>query len=178
MRPNQPRGPGEASWCREAKIAARQFLPLGCRAITLTTGAILKQEEMSSIVGERQFGRHFKRSNSHPHPQPQNSLLRIFRLQPGLEWKFLLRRTCCRGKNCSHCSFQDFHSLSKENQVSLVRTFLSDPGSESKISRLGGWGWKNDPEKTLHGRPVFIQCGCWGTLRSLYEGAEPQPSTG
>ena len=28
-----------------------------------------------------------------PHPPPQNSLLRIFRLQPGLERKFLLRRT-------------------------------------------------------------------------------------
>ena len=28
-----------------------------------------------------------------PHLQPQNSLLRIFRLQPGLEWKLLLRRT-------------------------------------------------------------------------------------
>ena len=37
--------------------------------------------------------------------------------------------------------------LSKENQVSLVRTFLSQPGSESKINRRGGWGWKNDPEK-------------------------------
>ena len=31
-------------------------------------------------------------SNFHPHPQPQSSLLRIFRLQPGLKWKFLLRR--------------------------------------------------------------------------------------
>ena len=56
-----PRKPGEASWCRDAKIAARQFLPLNCRAITLTTGAILKEEKMSSTVGERQFGRHFKR---------------------------------------------------------------------------------------------------------------------
>ena len=43
------------------------------------------------------------------------------------------------------------HSLSKGNQVSLVRTFLSEPGSGSKIGRLGGWGWKihwgcpNDP---------------------------------
>ena len=80
-----------------------------------------------------------------PHPQPQNSLLRIFRLQPGLERKFLLRRTW-PGKKCSHCSFHDFHSLSKGNQVSLVRTFLSEPGSKSKISRLGGWGWKNDPD--------------------------------
>ena len=57
----EPRGPREASWCREAKIAARQFLPLNCRAITLTTGAILKEEKMSSSVGERQFGRHFMR---------------------------------------------------------------------------------------------------------------------
>ena len=83
------------------------------------------------------WGSHF-----HPHSQPQNSSLRIFRRQPGLEWKFLLRRTCCWGKNCSHCSFQDFHSLSKGNQVSLVRTFLSEPGSKSKNSRLGGWGGK------------------------------------
>ena len=37
--------------------------------------------------------RGFSRPNCHPHPQPQNSLLRTFRLQPGLEWKFLLRRT-------------------------------------------------------------------------------------
>ena len=31
--------------------------------------------------------------NFDPHPQPQNSLLRAFRLQPGLEWKCFLRRT-------------------------------------------------------------------------------------
>ena len=52
-------------------------------------------------------------------------------------------------KNCSHCSFQDFHSLSKEKQVSLVRTFLSESGSGSKIGRLGGWGWKIDPEMPI-----------------------------
>ena len=45
-------------------------------------------------------------------------------------------------KNCSHCNFQDFHSLSKEHLLALVRTFL-------KIGRLGGWGWKIDPD----GRP-------------------------
>ena len=56
-----PRGPREASQCREAKIAARQFLPLSCRAITLTAGAILKDEKLPSLVGERQFGRHFER---------------------------------------------------------------------------------------------------------------------
>ena len=36
---------------------------------------------------------HLWGSDFDPHPQPQNSLLRIFRLKPGLEWKFLLRRT-------------------------------------------------------------------------------------
>ena len=37
------------------------FPPINCRAITLTTGAILKEKKVSYIVGERQFGRHFKR---------------------------------------------------------------------------------------------------------------------
>ena len=36
-------------------------MPLNCRATTLTAGAILKEEQMSSTVGERQFRRHFKR---------------------------------------------------------------------------------------------------------------------
>ena len=40
--------------------------------------------------------------------------------------------------DCSHCSFQDFRSLSNENQASLIRTFLSGPGSESKMGRLVG----------------------------------------
>ena len=29
-----------------------------------------------------------------------------------------------RGKRCFHCNFHDFHSLSKENQVSFVSTIL------------------------------------------------------
>ena len=41
--------------CRETIFAAQ--LPPNA----LTAGAILKEETMSSIVGERQFGRHFKR---------------------------------------------------------------------------------------------------------------------
>ena len=60
--------------------------------------------------------------------------------------EILTKENLVGGKNGSPCSLQDFHSLTKENLVSLVRTFLSDSGSESKISRLGGWGWKNDPE--------------------------------
>ena len=37
-----------------------------------------------------------------------------------------------------------FTSLVKRIRVSIVRTFLSAPGSEGKIGRLGRWGWKND----------------------------------
>ena len=39
-----------------------------------------------------------EKSDFDPHPQPQSSLLRIFRLQPGVVWKFLLRRTCSEQK--------------------------------------------------------------------------------
>ena len=31
------------------------------------------------------------------------------------------KETLVGAKKCSHCSFQDLHSLSKENQISLVR---------------------------------------------------------
>ena len=56
-----PSGPEETDWCRGAKIAARQFLFLTCPAITLTAGLILKEDKKPSFVGERQFGRHFRR---------------------------------------------------------------------------------------------------------------------
>ena len=47
------------------------------------------------------------RIRSDPHPTPE-FLSEDFCLQPSLEWKFLLRRTCCRGKNCFHCGFWGF----------------------------------------------------------------------
>ena len=40
-------------------------------------------------------------------------------------------------KNCSHCNSQDFHSLSKENQVSLVRIFFLSQVQEVKSAGLG-----------------------------------------
>ena len=57
----QPSGPKETPWCRGAKIAAGQFLSLNCLAVTLIAGVILKEEQMPSLVGERQFWRHFRR---------------------------------------------------------------------------------------------------------------------
>ena len=56
-----PRGPGEASQCREAKNCRKTILPLNYRAIIVTAGATLKEEKKSSLAGEGQFGRHFKR---------------------------------------------------------------------------------------------------------------------
>ena len=56
-----PSGPEETDWCRGAKFAARQFLSLTCLAITLTAGLILKEDKKTSLMGERQFGRHFRR---------------------------------------------------------------------------------------------------------------------
>ena len=48
-----PRGPGERSTCREAKIAARQFLPLNCRAITLTAGGIFRVHAKGVVLCEK-----------------------------------------------------------------------------------------------------------------------------
>ena len=56
--------------------------------------------------------------------------------------EILTEENLVEAKNCSHCSFQDFHSLSKGNQVSLVTTFLSEPGSKSKTADLGVGGGK------------------------------------
>ena len=79
----------------------------------------------------------------------------LFHLPPGLEWKFLLRRTWL-GQNCSHCSFLSFHSISKDNQVSLVRALLSAPGSKSRIGRLGVWVWKDDPDYIARLRKLSV----------------------
>ena len=57
---SKPRGPGEASQSREAKIAARQFLPLSCCAITLTGGGF-ELGKKPSLAGERQRRGTFKR---------------------------------------------------------------------------------------------------------------------
>ena len=72
-------------------------------------------------------------------PTLNNSLVRIFCLQPGLAWKFLLREPG-RGKSCCHCNFQNFHFLSKASRVSLVRTHFSHPESDGKSSDVGVGG--------------------------------------
>ena len=45
-----------------------------------------------------------------------------------------------RSKNCSHCNFQDLCSPSKEDQVSLLRIFFSDPESDGKSLDVGVGG--------------------------------------
>ena len=55
----------------------------------------------------------------HPTPHISKNMLPKYAIKWGIVW------------------LPTFHSRSKENQVSLVRIFLSEPGSGSKISRLG-----------------------------------------
>ena len=42
-------------------------------------------------------------------------------------------------KNCLHCCFLEFHSLSKENQISLLETFCSDPSSSRESEGVESW---------------------------------------
>ena len=88
----------------------------------------------------------FLRIKFSPPPPTPEFLSKDFPSATRPRTEILTKENLVGTKNCSHCSFQDFHSLSKGNQVSLVRTFLSEPGSGSKIGRLGGWGWKNGLE--------------------------------
>ena len=41
---------------------------------------------------------------------------------------------------CTQCSFQDSHSLSKENQVSLLKIFLSRPESDGRSADVWAAG--------------------------------------
>ena len=49
-----------------------------------------------------------------PHPQPQKSLLRTFRLQPSLEGKFFLIKENLVGAKLLHCKFPGLSLLSKK----------------------------------------------------------------
>ena len=80
-----------------------------------------------------------------PPPPTPEFLTKDFCLQPGSRMEILTKGEPGRGKNCSHCNSQHFRSLN--SRVSLVRAFLSDPSSESQISRLGGWEWNNNPAR-------------------------------
>ena len=60
-----------------------------------------------------------------------------------------------RGKNCSHCNLQDFHSLSKGKQVSFVTLHLSHPESDGKSADVGGWGSNRHPDKGCLGLRVL-----------------------
>ena len=67
-----------------------------------------------------------------PPPPTPDFLNKNFCLEPGL---FLLRRTW--SDKGSRCCFQDFHSLTKGNEVSLLRIYFSEPDSDGKSTDLG-----------------------------------------
>ena len=82
---------------------------------------------------------------SPPHPTPE-FLTKDFPSATRSQMEILTKENLVGAKAAPTAVSRDFHSLSKGNQVSLVRPFLSEPGSKSKNSRLGGWGWKNGPD--------------------------------
>ena len=72
--------------------------------------------------------------------------------------EILTKENLVGAKNCSHCSFQDFHYLTKGNQLSLVRSCKDSglpPRIRWKIGRRWGWGSNRDLERFL---PAFPSC--------------------
>ena len=63
-----------------------------------------------------------------PPPPTPDFLSKDFCLQPG------------RDKSCSHCNFQEFHSLDKGNEVSLLKIpiHFSHPELDGKSADIGG----------------------------------------
>ena len=72
-----------------------------------------------------------------PPPTPEILVPKDFCLQPGLERKFLLRRTWGRGKNAPTAVSRSFTPLLSENQVFLVRIHFSYPESDGKSEEVG-----------------------------------------
>ena len=73
-----------------------------------------------------------------PPPTPE-FLRKDFCLQPGLEWKVLLRRTWS-GRKMLPLQFPELHSLTEGNRASFVRTLFSHPESDGKSSDVGVGG--------------------------------------
>ena len=65
----------------------------------------------------------------------------------------VLTKNLVRQKKGSHCSFQDFHSLAEEGQVSLLRIFLPRPDSDGN-QQTGGLGVGNGPDAL---EPLSVQ---------------------
>ena len=93
----------------------------------------------------------------------------VFRPEDGFGVCFCPKANLVGAKTCSHCNFQYFYSLSEENQVSLARTLLSDPGSENQMCRLGGSGWK----MTLIDGDLFVTQSAWTSRGSHDAGRGP-----
>ena len=75
-----------------------------------------------------------------PTPNPE-FFTKDLHLQPGLEWKFLPRRSWS-GQELRHCNFRNFHSLNKENN------FLSEGFSFwPRFRKQNGQTWGLGVEK-------------------------------
>ena len=71
-----------------------------------------------------------------PFPTPE-FLTKEFPFAARSRMETLTKENLVGAQNSSHCSFQDLHSLSKENQVPLVRTFFLSQVQKVKSEDLG-----------------------------------------
>ena len=60
-KPIHPQWAQRDTMMSRGKSCRETILSLNCLAVTITAGAILKEEKMPSLVGERQFWGHFRR---------------------------------------------------------------------------------------------------------------------
>ena len=76
-----------------------------------------------------------------PSPPTPEFLSKDFCLQPGFEWKLLLRRTCCRGKNLLPLQFPGLSLPYEGKPGSLTEdSLLPQPESDGKSSDVGVGG--------------------------------------
>ena len=71
-------------------------------------------------------------------PPSSDFLGKDFRLEPDLKMEVLIKEILVRWKNCSHCNFQDLHSLVRRILVSLPRILVPNPHGKSTDLEVGG----------------------------------------
>ena len=80
-----------------------------------------------------------------PPPPTPEFLSKDFCLQPGLERKFLLRRTWSGQKTAPTAISRISTLLARETRFPYEGFTSHTTRFRCKFNRLGGWGWKNDP---------------------------------
>ena len=113
---------------KQYKIARARFCTHSCSKVGQLLWGIPRQLLIPWEVAMR-----IKLSSPPPTPE---LLTKDFPSAARYRTKILTKEYLVKARTAPAVVSKTFTPLSKENQVSLVRTFLSDPGSESKMCRL------------------------------------------